>query len=473
MIATLTKATFFNASLIIAASICTGLAIAGGNYIFWSPFICISIWAWIRFATKYPAEALIIVIFFAEEGFDIFTFGMRQRFLSDIAIFLMLSIILFNVNRVRLHIVSRRTPYAKAILVFFIVIFISQYFGAMVKFGQPLDVGLIVARKYLLICSYFFLVAVGATKDTCYRLLEYLAWLGTVIAILSIVDVALGGGAVFSKYYAIGQERAGQLRIHVGTFLIVYSVIYSFIKFQSRQGASARLICFTSIAVGLYTLIFIILTRAVFLGLFLTLLFWFAYHTNSRKVTAVCFSTALIAVFALSGIFDHIMTESFLGQIIEMTRSEIFSDKGTIPIRIEGALYYLNLTLENAPLTGIGIFSGTNYPNNPVTFAAEMYHYLPVDINGLTTIIFFGLQGLILLAFFSVKALRDCISAIHEKARSEKYHFEILLLIIIYTLATPTLNNLITESMSIYSGIFFYLFALSSDSMQGKAGRLR
>ncbi len=467
-----TKVRFSNAGLIIVVSLCTSLAIVDGSYIFWLPFIGILIWAWTRFATKYPAEALIIVIFFAEEGFDIINLGIRQRFLSDIGIFLMLTLILVNVNRVWLHIVSRRSPYAKAIIVFLIVIFLSQYFSAMIKFGQPLDVGLIVARKYLLICSYFFLVAVDATRYTCFRLLEYLAWLGTAIAVLSIVDVTLGGGAVFTEYYAIGQERAGQLRIHVGTFLIVYSVIYSFIKYQYKQEVSIRLICFMSISLGLYTLLFITLTRAVFLGMFLTLLFWFTYHTNSRKVAAMCFSAALFAIFALSGFYDHIIARTFLGQIFEMTQSEIFSTTGNISMRIKGALYYLNLTLEKAPLMGIGLFSNTNFPNNPVTNAIEMYRYIPIDINGLTTAIFFGLQGVFMLIFFTVKALRDCATAIHQKFSAEKYHFEIILLIIIYTIATPTLNNLLVERMLVYSGIFFYLFAVSSANMQRQASKL-
>jgi len=440
----------------------TGIAVVAESNFFFVPLLIIGSWVWVRFASRYPAEALVIILFLAEDCFDIVSFGLRQRFLSDIGIALMLPLIVLNMSRVLKHIFKVRSAYAKAILLFFAAICVSLYFGSTMKFGQPFDVGLVVARKFLLVLSYFFLVAVSASQENCYRFLKYLAWLGALLATLTVAEAALGGGVIFSHYYAIGQERAGLLRIHVGTFLIVFSVIYSFLKalYLVRTGI-VRIIYLLIALLGLATLVFITMTRAVLLGILITLFFWISYKVNSRKIMLVCFTASLLAFLLLSGLFDEILSNSFVGKIMEMTKSEVFSDTGNISVRINGAKYYLELMLKNAPFTGIGIFSSTNYPNNPVTIAAERYHYFPIDINALTTLIYFGLQGLILLIYFTTKSIRDSYITMKRYAYPDKFNFEILLLIFVYILATPTLNNIIVENMLIYSGPVFYLLWLT------------
>lgn len=459
----LTTKHFYTIALATIFGLFTGIAIVTQSYLFWAPFLFFSYWAWVLFAKKFPAESLIIIIFFAEECFDIVTFGLPQRFLSDIGITLMLPLIAMHIGRVLKHIFRDRTSYAKAILFFWGVICISLIFGSWLKFGQPIDIGLVVARKHLFLLSYFFLVAVSATRETCYRFLNYLAWLGAVLSILTIAEATLGGGVIFSHYYAVGQERAGLLRIHVGTFLIVFSVIYSFIKAQAPVSTNfVRTIYIIIVMLGLSTLIFITLTRAVLLGLIITLLFWISYKVNSRKIMLLCFTSSLLAIFVISGLFDEILSNTFVGKIIEMTKSEAVSGTGNISVRLKGAEHFLDLMLNNAPFTGIGVFSSTNYPNNPVTLSSEKYHYYPVDINGLTTLIYFGMQGLILLIYIIVKTIFDSYIAIKRYPKQDNYNFEILLFIFVYTLATPSLNNVITENMLIYSGPFFYMLWLTS-----------
>jgi len=458
-----TKSNLFALIFAILFGLFIGLALVTENKLLWAPLLIILTWAWVRFATKFPAESLILIIFLVEDCFDIVSFGLRQRFLSDIGIALMLPLIALNMSRVLKHIFKVRSAYAKAILLFFAAICISLYFGSTMKFGQPFDVGLVVARKFLLVLSYFFLVAVSASQENCYRFLKYLAWLGALLAILTVAEAALGGGVIFSHYYAIGQERAGFLRIHVGTFLIVFSVIYSFLKALYLERTDIVRIIYLLIALlGLATLVFITMTRAVLLGILITFLFWISYKVNSRKIMLLCFTASLLAFFVLSGLFDEILSKSFVGKIMEMTKSEVFSYTGNISVRINGAKYYLELMLKNVPFTGIGIFSSTNYPNNPVTIAAERYHYFPIDINALTTLIYFGLQGLILLLYFTTKSIRDSYITMKRYAYPDKFNFEILLLIFVYTLATPTLNNIIVEKMLIYSGSFFYLLWLAA-----------
>ncbi|MDH5523369.1 MAG: hypothetical protein OEY01_05185 [Desulfobulbaceae bacterium] len=434
-----------------------------GNIILLAPFLLLGLWWWTRFAVKHPAAALVVVIFFAEHCFDMFTFGLRQRFLSDLAILLMLLLIALNLRKVWHHLSIQRTPYPLSILLFFFALLISLYWGSHLTFGQPMGIGLTVARKHLLFLSYFFLAATGATREDCFLFLKYLAWLGAGIAFLSLVEVLLGGGVIFSHYYAVGQERAGLLRIHVGTFLVVFSLIYSLVKLQyTPSGTRQRLFYTILIGINLFTLIFVVITRAVILGLLVTLLLWLIRKISNKKIIFICSTVSLFATIILTGLGETMVSETFIGEILGQTTTEMSSDTGNISIRKKGAQFYLKLIQDTAPLTGIGIFSFTNYPNNPVTMAADRFSYYLVDTNGITTLVYFGLQGLLLLIFFVYKSLKDANRLMKNNEDPLKYNYEILFYVFIYILVTPTLGNIIVERMLIYSGMFFYLLSSSA-----------
>lgn len=446
--------------LAILGSFVLAGAIVTGSKFFLAPLLIICLWLWIQFATKYPAAALIIIVFFAEDCFDMITFGLRQRLLSDIGIAFMLPLLVINFRRIWNHIAST-SPYAIAILLFFFALLTSLYFGSHIKMGQPMVVGLTVARKYLFFFSYFFLVAVNATEEDCYRFIKYIAWLGAIIAFLFIIEVALGGGTIFPHIHDVGGERAGRLRIHTGTFLIVFSVVYSFIKYPylpelSQQRTRHLLI----ISLGLTALLSIVMTRAMILGLLVTFIFWLIRSVTNRKIMFVSIIISISIVAFFLGFWEIILTETFIGGIIEKTSFELSSSTGNIFVRLEGIRYFFDVLLQNAPITGIGLFSSTNYPGNPITIAGDLYNYYVADINGFGTIIYFGLQGVFLLSFFVIKSLRDCISAMNHSEMNKRYYFEILYFIFIYTLATPSLNNIIAQRMLVYSGVFFYLLTL-------------
>ncbi len=440
-------------------------AIVTGGLKFWFPVVLIVFWGWVRFATKYPAEAFLVVIFFAEECFDMFTFGARQRLLSDIGYALMLPLIVLNFNRVWSHLFRVRWNYGVYIILFFSVILFSLFCGSYLIFGQPMAFGLVAARKYLLFCSYFFLVAVGATREEGFRLLKYLAWLGALVSLLSIVDVALGGGVVFSHYYAVGQERAGQLRIHVGEFLTIVSAIYSLVKFQeTSKGSFSRIFYAICFFLCLYNSIFIGMTRAVYGGIFITGIVWFLINKSYGKVMVFLFSVALLATVALTGVLDSVLSESFLSEIYKETVTEIDKNEGNVSIRKEGFQYFYSLWLDRAPITGVGVFSDTKFPNNPVTIASALRGYNYIDINGFTTILFFGVGGIVLLCCFLYKSLRDVVSIIRSPDFDGKYNYQVILLVFVYNLVTPTLNNMIVERMVVYTGLFLFLLHLGAGS---------
>ena len=375
----------------------------------------------------------------------------------------MLPLILLNLRKIWIHLTTERNAYAITIILFFCSIIISLYFGSYLKFGQPLLIGMTVARKYLLISIYFFMVAVFSHKKDCYRSMKYLAWLGGIISLLSMTDVALGGGVVFSQYHALGQERAGLIRIHVGTFLIVFSVVYSFFSYHNiSKFGYTRIFYLILISTGLFTLLFIAMTRAVLLGLFITFSFWLKYKFNNRTLIFICSIISIAGILIVSGIGEKIFADTALQTMFKDTTIEMASDEGNVAIRKECFRYYFNLTVDNSPITGIGLFSNTNFPINPITLAETNYYYYVSDINGISTFVHFGIIGLLLVVYLSIKSIRDTKSSILHLFHHERYHLNIIYFIFIYILATPTLNNLLVESLAIYSGIFFYIISFTN-----------
>ena len=463
----LTKEKFLVFLLITVSAFVTGnAAVLTGWNVFWLPILLLSLCGWVRFAERYCAEALIIIVIFCETLFFITDFGIRERFLSDIGIALMLPIIVLKFRRVWHHITLECSPYTIGIFLFFGAILVSLFFGSYLKFGQPMTIGMTVVRKYLMFCSYFFLIALGATREDCYRFYKYLCWVGASIACLLLLETILGGGVIFQNYYDVGQERAGKLRIHIGAFLIVFSVVYSFIKIQNLpQKSKLWWLYLILLGIDLFVIISIVMTRAIIWGLLVIFVFWLLRKISIRKIMISCAAVFFIGLFLLSGLGEQLLSKSFVGSIVEQTFFEMGADTGNVSIRKKGVQHYMSLLFKDAPLTGVGVFSDRYYPNNPITRAADLFHYYIVDINAVTTLVHFGIQGLVLLVFFTGKSLWDTFKNKRDNEATDKYNYEVLFYIFIYTLATPTLHNIIVERMLIYSGSFFYLLSLSNNQI--------
>ena len=215
--------------------------------------------------------------------------------------------------------------------------------------------------------------------------------------------------------------------------------------------------------VCLYVLIFIVMTRAVFLGIAIAVSFWMLKNIDSKKIMIVCAVISLCCIFTLTGILDDIVNGSFIGDILGQTVNELNLNRGSISIRSQGLMYYLSMLIYSSPLTGVGLFSSTEFIYNPVTTAAVTFKYYLIDINGVSTIVMLGLNGLLFLVYFNYISIRDTYSIISNVKKYFKFNYEILLLIFIFTISTPTINNIIVERMVIYSGMFFYLIQLSAD----------
>ena len=372
----------------------------------------------------------------------------------------MLPIILLGTKRVVNSFGTKMKRYCWLVIIFIFVVLLSIIGSSWMIFGQPVSIGLVAARKSLFIVSLFYLIALGLDWRELMKLFRYLAYTGALIALLSIMDVfILGVGTIFSEYYAIGQTRGDYLRIHVGTFLVVYATIYAWISFSLGSRKTKKMFYLFMIFLCLLDLIYIAQTRAVIIGLVLSITIYQLWDIDKRKLLInsgvlfiVFFSIVYLSV-------DYLYNETHLGLLVKETIFEVAEEAGNVLIRKDSLIYYVNYTLEHSPFLGIGKFSSEFFPNNPITFAAERYHYYPVDIRGITTYLYFGVPGVMLLVYLVYFTFRDALKAKKGLHKSEKVMALVILHVLIYIVLTPTLNNLLTENMVMYTGIFIYFLS--------------
>ncbi len=430
--------------------------------ILFSPILLLLGSLWVSFAFKYKAVALIIVMFFFENLFFITDLGIGSRFLSDISLALMIPIILLRSKKIFFCIKIKWDNYCWLVIIFIIIVLLSLIISSYLQYGQPLSIGLLPVRKYLLIFSLFFAIALGMDKRDLYLFFRYLAYTGVFVSVLTIIDVILfGGGTIFSQYFAIGQTRGGDIRLHIATFLVAYSIIYSLIIFYESKRSSIKIKYLLMMLICIVNLIFIIQTRAAILGVVITMAWYYFRNININKALIII----LIILFIISSSFfigsEYNFKDSKIGSFVSLSLDEIGSDAGNFSIRENSFEYFYKFTSENSPFWGLGVFSESNFPHNPINIAGEKYLYFLADINGFSTYFNFGIPGVFLLLFVTYKSFRRVISIKFNitSDEPEKILSIVVFYLLLYILVTPTLDNLLVENKLFYTGILFYFLS--------------
>ncbi len=421
------------------------------------PVLLLFLFAWIKFAFKNKAMAVLIVVVFYEKLFLVTDLGIGSRLISDIALALMLPIILMGAKRVGKGFFGNKRGYYWLVITFILIVVLSVIGSSWMIFGQPVSVGLVASRKYFFIISFFYLVALGLDGKELMRLFRYLAYTGAFIALLLIIEAfLLDAGTIFSQFYDIGKTRGDYLRIHVATFLVVYSTMYLWISLDFLTSRRTRMVYLFAVFVCFLSLLFVIQTRAIIIGLAVSMI-WYQLRNMDNKKLAITGSVLWIVLvgIAFTGV-DYLIHETHIGTIAKETLIEIGGDKGNVSIRKEGFLYYIDYVLVHSPFLGLGFFSDINYPDNPVSYAAERFSYFPVAINGATTYIFFGVPGLIFLVYLTYRMFRDVLKARKRPFKSERLVALVIFHVLIYIVLIPTIGNVLTENILFYTGIFIY-----------------
>lgn len=434
-------------------------AVYSQSHIIWLPLLLFSIVAWVKFARAHCAIATLIIIIFDEGLYRITTFGLGPRIVGDMALFLIFSVILANAPQIWRRVKNKHTISMAAILLFWLIIAVSIFFGSHIIFHQPLFYGFIPARKYLVFGIYFFLIGVGMTKNDIHLFLKYLAWWGGLLALLGIIDASMGGGVIFTEYHQIGSTREGATRLAVGTFNVCYSVIYSLVSIShSKHQLRISITYFLLLTFCLINLFFVTMTRSAIIGVTGTVILFVLTFSTRRLIKIILVLSIIIPAFILSTpLLENTTQFNQIKGIILSIEEESNRDEGNVEIRKQGALALLDVFLTKSPIVGVGLFSHNNYPNNPIFLLSTVYNYHLIDVNGIATLILFGIPGVTLLVVIVLKTFKDARGVKSLAAPNDKMLGQVIFLWLVYILATPTLGNLLVERTLVYTGIILYI----------------
>jgi len=455
--------------LVLTGAYFTANFIISGSKIFILPFLCIGYFVWWRFAFQYKLSALIVLICFNESLYKLVSLGMAQRKIGDITLVLMASLIFPHIFKVTKTMGQEWEHYGKYIAFFIFIVLLSLFAGSYLVFGQPLTAGIFPARKYFFILSYFYMIAIGFQLSDFEKIFNYIAISGAVIAVLVLIDVQiLGGGVLFNFEVSTAKTRFSSIRFSVSTSLVVVACIYSFIKSRNvsdfRQQYFYLGICF----VCFLEIVTCNMTRARIIGLVFVLAVIYMKKINFARLIALIL--LFISVVFAGEILGTLPILNRLTKLYTLTVSEVQTrnpGQGNINIRARAFEHYTRLWITKSPIFGLGVFSETKYPRNPVTYAELKHHYFISDIKAMGTFIRFGIPGLALVIALYFKLFHDIKHLWNKVNDEEMVILSTIFYQLIYTLLTPTLGSILTSEL-VYYGIFFYYISLLYQKYSGE-----
>jgi len=337
-----------------------------------------------------------------------------------------------------------------------ITFFVFGFFGITLLgvlqayfYGQPIILGLKASKNCLIVLIYF----VFHSKDiNARRLFDLIIIAGVCLAVLNNVQFVL-----FDKtkifYYENSLMRAGELRYFVGGFFIMFAPMVAFSMYLSTKKK-------IYLIAAIYVLATVVIQgkgRAVMFGFCITLfgLLYLAGRLNFKNMVLIGVPSLVIFLWSVP-----ILQQSFLGKIVELSKTEIASEKGNVSIRKVAYAYYTNEFLKS-PFIGRGIWNDLVRKNNP----ENMKHkglYLS-DIGIMHLFFHFGLLG----GAWFVWVVLVCIKQLKiVKMRSEISYYVISAYFMFSLSTIVTLDELLSKRTIIFFALIMAL--ISQNSLQYK-----
>jgi hypothetical protein len=209
------------------------------------------------------------------------------------------------------------------------------------------------------------------------------------------------------------------------------------------------------------------MTRAAIIGIVLTILFiLFRSSLRNRVIVVISLGIIVPLTWLSMPMLTNMDSIKHIEGLVGSIGTDINSDGNNVSIRKEAAAALYDVYRGRSPVVGVGLFSNDIFPDNPLVTLSERYHYYLVDVNGLATLVRFGLPGIILLCFFIYKSFRDSNRLMSLPQPECKFIAYIIFSLLLYILFTPTLGNIIVERMLIYTGIICYTLDLYSSRLK-------
>jgi hypothetical protein len=311
--------------------------------------------------------------------------------------------------------------------------------------GQDLLLGVKAAKYMPVILIYFTVINSSINLN---KFLKYYIILAILVAALTVIQSVLGDSlSIFPgipDWYTEQYERTGMLRLSVGYFVIASAAVISFAIFLQTYN-----IFYLIAAVCLdIQIVFICQTRAVIVGVALSILFLIVMVKNF-SISRVIIIITTCCLLSLG--YSFFLTEKPIGiaitNLIKQSQNEISKNKGSYGARRQTYIYYFR-QLKQKIFLGQGVLN-INWEMNPEKKLKKAGLFL-ADIGIMDLFVMSGLAGFVWFLFGFLKMWKD-ILLYREYLQASSY-------IILATIIMPTIDLFFYSGAIFLFGVFLGLF---------------
>lgn len=297
------------------------------------------------------------------------------------------------------NIVRKKYIFKKEILLLVLVCFISEI-GAMIQYGQSLLYGLFGMHYIFIYFLYFYFVDYFNDNDEALRenIKNIIIKLGTVMSFLYLIQALIYPKIIiFNMSYG---ERGGHVRFYTGFVLIMFSILFTYVKLLDKFNLKILGALFLQIT----SLIIVSQTRNFILAIFLVLVSgMFIYKKNNKIKITVMISVILSGIMYFLFFSDNNNT---LNNLIGSLLIEGQQGSGNVGARINEINYYMSILKRNL-ISGMGILYSRFELTDYIT-GYKPYFYFVGDIGMIGYIVQTGLLGATWLVYFLISLFKQC-----------------------------------------------------------------
>lgn len=339
--------------------------------------------------------------------------------LRDLCLFSLLSIVGLNIAIDRKTILQVRSPLNKYI-VFMLVFILFVIFYTVLEFGVSFASSLRLSRKYLLYLSFFVVMYVIRDESDLRKFLKIFFIMGTVAAILMIVQFILGPNHVILPTVRVEYQQLGGFYIPRIYFrgcipLIAFSASIAFWVFQTQKRQK------------LYLLLAVLTQLAWFLGFsranwikqlcVIIVPFVFASGIIKKKIVSFFIISFLILFVIIIGAqlsgYDFVPFFLNMWERIQSAYSDLMQGAGTVASRLEDSAIRIKYFLDR-PWFGVGFLHYVAASESIKAVIVKDLYIETSDSGLMTLLVTMGLVGAGVFSILTIAFLKHCVRIYRE-----------------------------------------------------------
>ncbi len=396
------------------------------------------------------------LIFLWSEGFQlrILEFSERYAVLRIICVFL---IVLWAALRISFADIKPlvRNFYFLSILAMLAAVMVPTFFTGTLLYGQGLEE--IVRRPLFFYALFIFVPLFYYPMDvsTLKRLSTVIVAFGVSLALFqSIFSFLPDIGKIIlndSAYIPSRFELTRMTAMSAMTPCVFYATFYLITSFSLRKNS---ILCALGLAILLYYIFFVFMSRSFILGLGIVLLLFCVFYPPVRK-RLLSLGLLVLLLVILSQSFVEFGPFDVIKESVVSIKDEASAVKGTVGTRMKGIEHYWH-EFQKTWYVGIGLVSPVRGADTSIGIALKKYNFNPADQGIFGIIMQFGFQALILTGVICYRMFRDLQFVIRSRISNIKMIALSVQLYLLFKIVTFS-HIFLWGKLSIWWGLLFFI----------------